>query len=122
MLTTMTQLTDDSGAFTFSSVQDVSDDASRVVMLSDQNIDDGNPDGAVQVFLHNRATDTTEQLTAHSRGSVSSPTVDLGGSISSDGLQVVFSSPGDSLPGSNSDGGLEVYLYSVDTALYVQLT
>ncbi len=122
MLTTIVQVTDAPSASTFCSVQDVSDDGSRVVMLSNQNIDDGNPDGHLQVLLQDRSAGTITQLTAHAGGGSSNAASYVGGSLSSDGSQVVFSSTGESLPGNNPDGSLEVYLYSTSTAQYVQLT
>ncbi len=122
LLTTIVQLSDDSNPSTFASVQDVSDDASRVVILSTQNTDDGNPDGNFQVLLQDRAAGTITQVTEFSRGNLSAPLRNLGGSITGDGSKVVFSSPDDLLPGNNADGSLEVYLYSLATGQNAQLT
>jgi hypothetical protein len=94
----------------------ISADGGLVAFSSTADLTGDNPDQGPELFLYERATDTTVQLLAH-EGSTSpdSPV------ITADGSRVVFRDDTD-LTGGSPGPGADIYSVDVDTLVVEQLT
>ena len=101
-----------SGASTFPSL---SADARRVAFESTADLTGDNADGSSEVFLHDRLTGTTTQISS------GSGTTSARASISAGGTRVAFQSNAD-LSGENADGNTEIFFYDLLTGTTVQVT
>ncbi|MCA1613925.1 MAG: hypothetical protein LC800_07205, partial [Acidobacteria bacterium] len=99
----------------------VSQDGSRVVFASAEDLTGANPDRNFEIFLHDGAA--LGQLTATAPGGAAARTRDgsFQPSLSDDGRLVAFSSNRD-LAGANADGNFEIFVYDTAARVFTQLT
>ncbi len=101
--TQITMTTGGSGARDVS----ISDDGRRIAFISDRDLVGGlNPDGNDEVFSYDRVARSITQITLSTGGSGPGAP-----SVSADGNWIALTSNQDLLPGSNTDGNSEVFLY-----------
>ncbi len=78
-------------------------DGTRIAFHSDANINGGNPDGSLEIYLYDTTTGIFTQITDEMVGSSASP------SINADGTRIAFVSDAD-INGGNPEGNDEIYL------------
>lgn len=112
---TITQVTDSTGGTVFSNrFPSVSPDGSLVVFLSELDLVGNNPDGNVEIFLFDRASDTVTQI-------INTDSVNRNPRFTPDGNTIRFNSNGD-FTGDNPDGNLELFLYDLGDDRVLQVT
>jgi Tol biopolymer transport system component len=118
----LTQLTNTTGGSLFSNqTPTISGDGSRIAFTSTCDLVPavGNSDGNAELFLWNSGTGTFTQATNTTGGDF---TAVLCPAISANGNRVAFLSDRDLVPGRNTDGGADYFLYDVGTGSFTQLT
>jgi Tol biopolymer transport system component len=109
------QVTDTTGASTFSLGASMSGDGAWISFESTADLTGDNADGNREVFLFEVASGAFTQVTDTADGSSS------GAAISQDGTRIAFDSYGD-LTGGNADRSREIFLYEVATGAFTQVT
>lgn len=118
----LTQVTDTTGGSFFANQSPtLSGDGSRIAFTSTRDLVPtvGNADGNAELFLWTAGTGTFTQATNTTGGD---STAVLGPAISADGNRVAFLSTRDVVPGQNTDGSSDYFLYDVGAGSFTQLT
>ncbi|MFQ5740055.1 MAG: TolB family protein [Acidobacteriota bacterium] len=111
------QLTHTSGAGLLDRGASASEDFTRVVFPSDQDLTGQNPDRSDEIFQLDTVRQVLTQLTDAPQQASAPPLA----TISGDGSTVAIITSQD-LTGGNSDASQELFLYDVQTAMFVQVT
>jgi len=105
----------------FSDSPSISADGQRVVFLGDGDLIPGqNPDRVLQLFLYDARDHRYTQLT-HFRSATENRTI-LKPQLSGNGDSVVLTSDADLVPGQNTDGSEEVFLFDLRSGRVIQVT
>jgi len=89
----------------------------RIAFQTTSNINGGNPEENLEIYLFDTVTNMFTQITSTPSGS----NFNQSPSINADGTLIVFVSDAD-FSGNNPDGNRELYLYNVTGGFYQQLT
>lgn len=87
----------------------------RIAFESTANINGGNPDGNLEIYLYDTINNMFTQITSTPSGFNRDP------SINADGTLIAFSSDGDFVA-NNPDGSDEIYVFDTSLGIYTQLT
>lgn len=92
----------------------VSGDGTKIAFVSNRNVQNGNPDGSAEIFLYDLQTAAVTQLTFGTIGSTIESIDQTGSHISFLGW--------DDYTGGNADKNIELFVYTVATNQFVQVT
>ncbi|GJM15699.1 MAG: hypothetical protein DHS20C13_10260 [Thermodesulfobacteriota bacterium] len=81
----------------------INGDGNRIAFRSDADINEGNPEGNIEIYLFDTTTGITTQITDETLGDSTGP------SINGDGTRIAFRSTAD-INGGNPEGNGEIYL------------
>ena len=90
-------------------------DGTRIAFESSTNINGGNPEGNVEIYLFNTVTGIFTQITDETAGVSDAP------SINADGTRIAFDSTAN-INGGNPEGNAEIYLFDTTTGIITQVT
>jgi Tol biopolymer transport system component len=93
-------------------------DGTRIVFESNRNLNGGNADGNVEVFLFDSNANTITQIT----DTAGAPNPFLEPRINPAGTLIAFSSSSDLKPGGNPDQNFEIFLHNTQTPMLAQIT
>ena len=95
------QITDETAGNSFS--PSINADGTRIAFTSTADINGGNPEGSLEIYLFDTTTGIITQITDETVGSSFQP------SINADGTRIAFRSTAN-INGGNPEGSLEIYL------------
>lgn len=107
-----TQLTNEIGIHSYTPI--ISGDGSKIAFMSNRNVQNGNPDGSAEIFLYDTQSAAVTQLTFGTIGSTLESIDETGSHISFLGW--------DDYTGGNPDHNIELFVYTVATSQFVQVT
>jgi len=110
---TITQITNTASGD--SSAASINANGTRIAFESSADINGGNPDGNVEIYLYDTLTNMFTQITSTPSGFNQDP------SINADGTLIAFVSSAD-FSGNNPDGSRELYIFNTILGFYQQLT
>jgi Tol biopolymer transport system component len=90
-------------------------DGTRITFTSTADINGGNPEGNIEIYLFDTTTGIITQITDETAGDSRDP------SINADGTRIAFESQAN-INGGNPDGNGEVYLFDTTTGIITQIT
>jgi len=107
------QITDETAGFSFR--PSINADGTRIAFDSNADINGGNPEGNLEIYLFDTTTGIITQITDETSGSSLRP------SINADGTRIAFFSEAN-INGGNPEGNFEIYLFDTTTGIFTQIT
>jgi Tol biopolymer transport system component len=108
-----TQITDETVGS--SALQSINADGTRTTFNSSANINGGNPEGNLEIYLFDTTTGIITQITDETAGN------SFASSINADGMRITFTSTAN-INGGNPEGNSEIYLFDTTTGIFTQIT
>jgi Tol biopolymer transport system component len=108
-----TQITDETAGG--SGLPSINADGTRITFNSSANINGGNPEGNIEIYLFDTTTGIITQITDETAGN------SFASSINADGTRIAFNSSAN-INGGNPDGNDEIYLFDTTTGIFTQIT
>ena len=96
-------------------IPSINSDGTRIAFASNADINGGNPEGNLEIYLFDTNSMITTQITEETAGD------SFDSSINSDGTRIAFSSDAD-INGGNPEGNEEIFLFDTNTMVTTQIT